>query len=374
MDRRRAIPTGRLQRLQENRDRNLREQYDQYETLQSKPTHVAVPTGDRCNLQCIFCTDRRQPCSDRYTDLSYEQFLRFTEALENASLIQLYGWGEPFVNPDYEKIFDHVVENFAGARLHISTNGVLLTDRWIGKLLAYGKCLLNVSLNAVTPQTYMQVTGRDSFDRVVDNLKHLISAKQEHGVDDLVVSLSFVSIKPNIHELPRFIELSSELGINYVILQDLLILEKHHYPLSLGALEAETRRLFVRAAEIARERQIYLDSFTHYPVTYFMQDRSQYPEIDWPRDCLSVWEQQDEVLFYPQPGECYEPWQSFLISQNGAVTTCCRFREVMGNLQEQSFEEIWNGEKYRAYRRTINTFRPPEACTWCPVKTGCDIR
>jgi MoaA/NifB/PqqE/SkfB family radical SAM enzyme len=46
----------------------------------------------------------------------------------------------------------------------------------------------------------------------------------------------------------------------------------------------------------------------------------------------------------------------------------------MGNLLEQSLEEIWNGEVYRTYRRTINTFRPPAACLWCPVKTGHDIR
>jgi hypothetical protein len=46
----------------------------------------------------------------------------------------------------------------------------------------------------------------------------------------------------------------------------------------------------------------------------------------------------------------------------------------MGNLLEQTFDEIWNGEVYRAYRRTINTFRPPQACLSCPVKMGSDIR
>ncbi|MHC4439566.1 MAG: SPASM domain-containing protein [Planctomycetota bacterium] len=82
------------------------------------------------------------------------------------------------------------------------------------------------------------------------------------------------------------------------------------------------------------------------------------------------WNGKTEALFYPQPGECYEPWQTFMTSLDGSVYTCCRGGEVMGNLLEQDFQEIWNGEKYRAYRRNINSFRPPQACMDCPVKMG----
>jgi radical SAM protein with 4Fe4S-binding SPASM domain len=364
---------GRLHQLEENRRLNLAEQYAQLETLESKPLHVAVPTGNRCNLRCIFCTDRSSSSPTKYTDLTFDQFLKFTEPLDGALLTQLYGWGEPLVNPDYERMFDYVAEHFPGTRIYISTNGVLLTDKWVDKLLTYGKCLVNVSLNAATPETYAQVTQNNLFPRVVDNVRHLMQAKEDRGINDLVVTFSFVAIKPNIHELPHFIELSDELGIRYVTLQDLNILEESHAQLFLGEEEEEARQVFLAAAEIARARGVYLDSFTHYPVTYFVQDRSEAIPIALPRDCLSVWEQ-DNTPFYPQPGECYEPWMTFLLSLNGEVTTCCRAREIMGNLLEQSFEEIWNGEVYRTYRRTINTFRPPEACTTCPVKTGLDIR
>jgi radical SAM protein with 4Fe4S-binding SPASM domain len=374
MDKPEKAPAGHTHQLEQNRRLNLTEQYAQLEVLQSKPLHIAIPTGNRCNLRCIFCTDRSLSSPADYTDLTFDQFLQFTEPLDDALLTQLYGWGEPFVNPDYERMFDYVTEHFAGTRLYISTNGVLLTDEWADKLLAYGKCLVNVSLNAATPETYAQLTQRNLFHRVVGNVRNLMRAKEERAVNDLVVALSFVAIKPNIHELPRFIELSDELGIRYVTLQDLSILEEGHVQLFLGDDEAEARRMFLVAAEIAQARGVYLDSFTHYPVTYFMQDRSESIPRDLPRDCLSVWEQDDNAPFYPQPVECYEPWMTFMISQNGAVTTCCRAREVMGNLLEQSFEEIWNGEVYRTYRRTINTFRPPEACTMCPVKTGHDVR
>ena len=357
--------------LARNHKLNMEEQYEQMEVLRSKPLHVAVPTGNRCNLRCIFCTDR-SPATE-YTDLTFDQFLRFTEPLEAASMVQLYGWGEPFVNPEYERMFDHVAEHYAGTRIYISTNGVLLTARWVDRLLGYGKCLINVSINAATRKTYAQIAQADLFQQVIDNVDRLARAKKERNATDLVISLSFVAIRPNIHELERFVALADELGVPYVIVQDLSIMEERHRQLFLGEDEQRARASFLAAAEEARSRGVYLDSFTHYAVTYFSQERGSYAHLDLPRDCLPVWEQDDETLFSPQPGECYEPYQTFLISQNGATTTCCRAREVMGNLLEQSFDEIWNGKTYRAYRRAINTFRPPPACVSCPIKMGSDV-
>jgi MoaA/NifB/PqqE/SkfB family radical SAM enzyme len=362
---------ARTRLLTGNHKLNMREQYEQREVLCSKPLHVAVPTGNRCNLRCVFCTDRS---AAKYTDLDLKQFLRFTEPLEAASMIQLYGWGEPFVNPAYEHIFDHVAQHYVGARIYISTNGTLLTPHWVDKIVSYGKCLVNVSINAATRKTYARIAQADLFRQVIDNVARLARAKREGNVTDLVISLSFVTIRPNIHEVAQFVALSDELGVPYVVLQDLSILEKGHQKLFLGDDAQEAHEFFCAAAEEARSRGVYLDSFTHYPVTYLSQERSDYAHLELPRDCLPVWEQDDDTLFFPQAGECYEPYQTLLISQNGATTTCCRAREVMGNLIEQSFDEIWNGEVYRAYRRAINTFRPPPACVSCPVKMGADVR
>jgi radical SAM protein with 4Fe4S-binding SPASM domain len=363
-----------LFQLRENRKLNLNEQYAQLETLQSMPLHVTIPTGDRCNLQCVFCTDRSSSSPTKYTDLTFNQFLQFIEPLDKALLVQLYGWGEPLFNPDYEKMFDYVAEHYPGTRIYISTNGVLLTKKWVAKLLDYGKCLVNVSLNAATPDTYERLMQKKLFHRVVKNVQNLMEVKEKRKEEDFLVTLSYVTIKPNIHELSRLIDLSDKLGIDYITLQDLNILEESHHQLFLGDGEMEVRNIFLAARELAQVRGIYLDSFTHYSVEYFVQDRSESVSIDLPGDCLSVWEQVDNPPFYPQPGECYEPWMTFMVSQNGAVTTCCRAKDVMGNVLEQSFDEIWNGEKYRTYRRTVNTFRPPEACLICPVKTGCDVR
>ena len=362
-----------LTEIENNLKLNHEEQFEQLETLQSQPLYVSVPTGQRCNLRCVFCSNRNMAPKE-YTDLTYDEFLQFTDPIKKASRVQLYDWGEPFLNPAYERMFDHVAEHCPATRIHISTNGTLLTDEWIDKLLNYGRCLLNVSLNAATPETYARVMQRNLFHRVVEGLRRLVDAKEQRGVDDFVITLSYVTIKPNIHELPRFVKLCAELGIRYAKVVDLNIVSKNHSQLFLGGEVEGTRQIFLAARDIALKQDVCVDTLIHYPVTYFQQDRSVYSYSDLPADLQPVWKRTGNALFFPQRGECYEPWQTFMAMQSGAVYTCCRGREILGNLQEQSFEEIWNGEKYRAYRRSINSFRPPQACRECPLKLGFDSR
>jgi radical SAM protein with 4Fe4S-binding SPASM domain len=57
------------------------------------------------------------------------------------------------------------------------------------------------------------------------------------------------------------------------------------------------------------------------------------------------------------------------IEPDGRVFPCCRGpRELeMGNTNEQSLQEIWNGPKYREFRRRMNAKDYPEVCSTCDV-------
>ena len=57
------------------------------------------------------------------------------------------------------------------------------------------------------------------------------------------------------------------------------------------------------------------------------------------------------------------------ISPDGTVFPCCRAPKqlMMGNVNEESIEEIWNGENYRAFRRQMFSGNYPEPCANCDV-------
>jgi len=56
--------------------------------------------------------------------------------------------------------------------------------------------------------------------------------------------------------------------------------------------------------------------------------------------------------FNPNPltEDCGYPWIQAVIRANGDVCSCCQRRHIMGNLNENTFDEIWNGEKYQSLR------------------------
>jgi radical SAM protein with 4Fe4S-binding SPASM domain len=62
---------------------------------------------------------------------------------------------------------------------------------------------------------------------------------------------------------------------------------------------------------------------------------------------------------------CFDPWNFCWVMQSGRVRPCCFMEEDMGSLVDQSFEEIWFGEKYELFRRQILENKPPEKCKEC---------
>lgn len=336
-----------------NKRLNTWETYYQKEILDSRPVIVQIPTGTKCNLKCVFCTDREGKASENYKDLSFEEFISLSEPVFLSSMLQLYGWGEPFINPEYEKMFDYVADNFDGLKFYISTNGSLLNDTWIDKLVKYNNSIINISLNAATASTYASIMKRDKFRQVMNNIKKLDEARRKVEGCRTKIFLSFVNTSKNIDELPKFVQIASEINAG-VIIQDLNIMEQRHTNLMVHPEKA--RSVLELAQKKALEKKVQFCSFSSLPLDYLNNTDNSGPIPD------------DIVLLPPQPGQCYEPWQRILMGADGTVSPCCNSQMNLGNLHEKTFQEIWNGDMYVYLRRTVNTPYPPEDCLKCPVK------
>lgn len=69
---------------------------------------------------------------------------------------------------------------------------------------------------------------------------------------------------------------------------------------------------------------------------------------------------------------CDHPWTHFEVNNpNGDVTMCCDNCTVLGNVNQASIEEIWNGEGYREIRRQMRDDGAHAICPHtCPVLNG----
>lgn len=70
---------------------------------------------------------------------------------------------------------------------------------------------------------------------------------------------------------------------------------------------------------------------------------------------------------------CKYPWTHFEVNNpNGDVTMCCDNSTVLGNVNEESVLDIWNGERYRDMRRKMLDQGAHVMCpNDCPVLHGC---
>jgi radical SAM protein with 4Fe4S-binding SPASM domain len=71
---------------------------------------------------------------------------------------------------------------------------------------------------------------------------------------------------------------------------------------------------------------------------------------------------------------CQKPWTDLHnFTVDGRMDVCCiatgssQERYALGNLVEQSFQEVWNGERMREFRRTVNSDQPLPPCRRCPM-------
>lgn len=167
-----------------------------------KPITCEIDPSNSCNLDCSFCIYKQL---DDETHLSLELYKKILGDLRDCEVksITFTGGGEPLLNPR----INEMIEVSSDFKLGLITNGVLL-DKIRPKLLKRFE-FVRVSLNAGTPKTYKNITGKDLFSRVIKNIHSLKKHIKQLGI-------SFVVTKENIDE----IDLVKGIKADYIQIKD----------------------------------------------------------------------------------------------------------------------------------------------------------
>lgn len=140
--------------------------------------YLRLSVTDRCNLRCRYCMpDGVAKCSHGEI-LTYEECLRLAKlfAACGVDTVRVTG-GEPLVRKGVEGLVAGLKTIPGIRRVTMTTNGVLLADA-LPALLDAGLDGVNISLDTLSPQTFVRITGRDEFDAV----RRGISAALESGL------------------------------------------------------------------------------------------------------------------------------------------------------------------------------------------------
>lgn len=188
-------------------------------SVRSTPPNLQIAKSNICNFQCVYCPDHRVGNSVPILKIEGETWLKLLQLIPRSDTLAFHGVGEFMVDPDFFDIVDRC--RAAQATLLVNTNGSICTPRHLEALAAYpGKLVMNFSLDAATPETFLRVRGGD-FDRILRNIRRYIDHFQSRR-DRTWLIASFVITRTSVHEAAAFVRLAHELTMNQVRLLRLL--------------------------------------------------------------------------------------------------------------------------------------------------------
>lgn len=168
--------------------------------------YLRISITENCNLRCTYCMPeegiqltpkQHLMTADEIVHIA-QTFVRF-----GVNKIRLTG-GEPLVRKDAKSIIQRLGK--LGVELTLTTNGILVHE-FIDTFKEAGITSLNVSIDSLKEAKFNQITRRNYFEKVIQNIDLL----ENNGFQ---VKLNVVVIKGfNENEIIDFIEMTKERNI-----------------------------------------------------------------------------------------------------------------------------------------------------------------
>ena len=302
--------------------------------LTGKATHIGMPLSisieptTSCNLRCPECPSGLRSFTRPTGMLNQDLFQSVINQLApSLSYLIFYFQGEPYLHPS---LLD-MVRYASSQKIYTatSTNAHYLNDEAAKETVLSGLDRLIISIDGTTQDAYASYRIGGRLDKVIEGTKNIIKWKRELKSKTPHVIFQFLVVKPNESQIGEVQQLAKELGVDEVALKTAQI-----YDYKNGSELIPT-----------------LDQYSRYRKK---QDGS--------------YEIKNELLDH-----CWKMWHSCVITWDGKVVPCCFDKDahyVLGDLNKNSFKEIWKGEKYQEFRASLLKSRSEiEMCKNCTEGT-----
>jgi radical SAM protein with 4Fe4S-binding SPASM domain len=195
--------------------------------------------------------------------------------------------GEPLLHPQFIELCEYLEEK--EMEFGFSSNATLLTpDKAVALLSMDHFRGISFSIDGATKETYERIRVNAKYEMMLENsLKFIEASKDRRKAGTLTVSVNFTEQPDNQHETFQFIQ------------------------------EWVDKVDFVSTSTVAVKGR---------PI---------------------------KLRWQPKRVPCRDLWHFMIILTNGQVVPCCRdylYEFDLGNVNEQSIEDIWMGEKYQSLR------------------------
>ena len=329
----------------------------------SRPTEVEFGFNNRCNLLCVMCHQsdgiplKEMPAPKAHEVL--DQLLPFALHLTPSDA------SEPLMN-DLDAICE-LCEKY-DVQMMLYCNATLLDEETFERIAPWTHRIW-FSIDSPDPETFASLRVGSQLDDVCANIRAVMPKARAMKIE---IAFNAVVMAPNWHQMPDLVDMIAELGGDQMAMQELLPNSTGFDELKIeGVVDDEVYGTMVEAVkERALGHGMNVSLYLHPPFAGELVNRPADPHTKSP--LAQVRELHMDSFARMHPKFCPMAMNYVKVTPDGAVFPCCRGPEEleMGNLLEQSFDDIWNGEKYQEFRRQMFTGEYAKVCSDCLVLTG----
>jgi radical SAM protein with 4Fe4S-binding SPASM domain len=179
-------------------------------------------------------------------------------------------------------------------------------------------------MDGVTQEVYEQYRRGGSLQKVIKTIVALATAKKELKSNTPQIEAQFIVMQHNEEQITAFLKMAKEIGADSVHLKTAQI------------DWSNIDKLVPKQSKFSR----------------------------YHKNKQGAWEMKRRLK-----KRCWRQWSSAVIASNGDVLPCCfdkNGEHAFGNLNQESFYNIWHGEKATEFRRTIlHDRKQVEMCRNC---------
>lgn len=316
------------------------------------PITVSINLTHLCNLRCRMCGQWRRKDVYRKEILPLEKLKELVDDVAQFHP-KIYLWGgEPLLYPHFSELVRYLKEK--KQYTIINTNGVLL-KKYAAEMVDLRVDGLDISIDG-PPEIHNEIRGVPrTFEKVIEGLKILGEHRRIPGQRrPMIKAISTIS-ETNQDFLDETLEMlesthlfdAAIFNLGWFTTEKIGVATDRIFRKYLGCGSSSWNDFVGALGEVDSEK-----------VASFMTRISSHGR----KGTLPVFfipsiTPKEVEEYYCRPSSfmgrkaCLSPWISLEIRPDGNVTFCPDFPDyIIGNIKEDSFFEIWNGEKARKFR------------------------
>jgi radical SAM protein with 4Fe4S-binding SPASM domain len=312
-----------------------------------------------CNLRCVMCGQYGDKgvmngcaAEENKKILPLETWKKFVDEIAPQRPTTYVWGGEPFLYPDLLPLCKYMVDK--GLYVCVNTNGTLI-ERHAEQIVRDKWGTILVSLDAFR-DVNDELRGKGTYDKVIAGFKAIDREKKKQNAKYPMLGIVTVVTNKNYMDLAVLSEASREYNIDLHVYNlgtytndNIVATQKRFMKEKLGTdidcLEAyntgynhgiDGKKLYEILKDI--QEKDFGHTILTVPTLNPEKTHTYYAELET-----------------PVRNNCVVPWCQVNVNYNGDVHFCADYTDyILGNITQQSFREIYNGDRANLFRKTIH--------------------